>query len=99
MPVPKQGTFHSELYFKVELFDKPLLMQCCIAYGEMLLLLLQRRCKTSGNNTREVEGFAIVYRARESCFPFSLVQVDVRVVFHSALARVTLVCNKPCTCV
>jgi hypothetical protein len=55
MPVPKQGTFHSELYFKVALFDKPLLMQCCIAYGEMLLLLLQqqqqRRCKTSGNNT------------------------------------------------
>jgi len=96
MPVPKQGTFHSELYFKVALFDKPLLMQCCIAYGGMLL---QRRCKTSGNN----EGFAIVYRARErereSCFPFSLVQVDVRVVFHSALARVTLVCNKPCVLV
>lgn len=39
----------------------------CIAYGEMLL---QRSCKTSGNNT-EVEGFAIVYRGeRERAVSF-----------------------------
>lgn len=44
-------------------------MQCNLhSYGEMLLL--QRSCKTSGNNT-EVEGFTIVYRGeRERAVSF-----------------------------
>jgi hypothetical protein len=53
---------------------------------------MQRRCKTS-----EVEGFAIVYRERER--DVSLFHLCKWVVFHSAPARVTSVCNRPCVLV